>query len=84
MKRVKVYSADWCGPCKFLKSEVLPLLKLDGWEVETIDVDDPANEEECKRVGVRGIPTSLVYDGDKLLETFVGGVTKAKFEGVFE
>jgi thiol-disulfide isomerase/thioredoxin len=84
MKRVKVFSASWCGPCKLLKGEVLPSLEKEGWSVEIIDIDTDEGQELSVKFGVRGIPTCFVYDGDELIDTIVGAALKSKFTNLFE
>ena len=83
-KRVKVFSADFCGPCKLLKAVVLPKLESSGWVVEVVDIETPEGEEEFRAEGYRGIPTSQVYKDDVLVKTFNGSVKLSQFEEVME
>ncbi|MGD9528835.1 MAG: thioredoxin family protein [Dehalococcoidia bacterium] len=54
--------APWCGSCRLLAPTVARLAEtLDGVRVVTLDVDaDPALAE---RLGVRSVPTLVLYRG---------------------
>ena len=79
MKKIKVFTAPWCMPCKQLKEKTLPLLMEEGVEIEVIDLEEsPDLAAEYK---VRGVPTML-YDGHSLVGfKTVEEVRKAFFDG---
>jgi len=63
--------ATWCGPCKMLS----PILDEISEEITTtkfykIDVDD--NEDIAREYNVMSIPTVLVFENGKLINTIVG------------
>lgn len=63
---IKLYSADWCGPCKQLKA----LLESQDIEYTRIDIDkDP---ESARLEGIRGIPTLIREDTGQRL---IGSIT---------
>ncbi len=63
---IKLYSAEWCNPCKQLKQ----LLKEKGIEYTPVDID---KDPELARVNaVRGVPTLVREDTGQRL---VGAVT---------
>jgi thioredoxin 1 len=63
MKAV-IFTAKWCGPCKVLKPD-LEKLKNEGYEIELLDVD--TNMKKASALGVRNVPTALIYEGNEEL-----------------
>lgn len=70
---VKVVSASWCGPYK-------KQLESQGIEFENLDADESSNMELLSSLGVRELPTTLVYKNDEL----IGMVAGNKIEDVKE
>lgn len=69
MNKVVVVSASWCGSCQSLK------FQLDKANVDYSVVDAVTDEGMafCQENGVRGLPTTFVYDGGgELLSKVVG------------
>ena len=68
--------AEWCGPCKM----IAPILDTvaDEYEgkitVAKINVDE--NSEMPAKMGVRGIPTLLLFKDGEVLATKVGALSK--------
>lgn len=60
-KGAKLYSASWCGACRYQKD-------LFGKEAvkELTIVDCQKNKAECKRMKIRCIPTWIMPDGSRL------------------
>ena len=64
--------AEWCAPCR----AIAPVLREleddfgDALTVAKIDVDE--NPITAQRLGVRSIPTLLLFVGGKIVETVVG------------
>ena len=73
--------APWCGPCK----RVGPILeelaqKLEGkLKVAKMNVDE--NPSVPAQLGVRSIPTLLVYKDGKVMDTRVGALSLEELEG---
>ncbi len=67
---IKVYSAEWCQPCKQVKA----LLDKNNINYEVVDID--SNSEEARALGIRGIPTLINDEGTRL----VGAVTFKQIE----
>jgi thioredoxin 1 len=76
--------ATWCGPCK----AIAPLLDeasmtYDGrLKIVKIDVDE--NRLIPAKLGVRGVPTLMVFKGGELKTTKVGSVTKAQLTALID
>ena len=59
MKKLTVYSASWCGPCKMLKP-TLENLKSEGYAIDIIDIDE--NQFEAQAQNITSVPTLILYE----------------------
>ncbi len=71
------FYADWCGPCKVIGPVVEELAnEYDGKiDVRKVNVDD--NAELTRQLGIRGIPTLILFKDGQPAETVVGVVSKS-------
>jgi thioredoxin 1 len=76
--------AEWCSPCK----QIAPIVDMISGEyvgklkVGVVDADkSPATVE---KLGVRSIPTLIVYKDGKKVSSSTGMATKAKIVELFE
>ncbi len=69
--------APWCGPCK----AIAPILEelageLDGkLTIAKVNIDE--HDAIAAELGVRAIPTMILFKGGKVAETLVGMMPKA-------
>ncbi|KAJ5780052.1 hypothetical protein N7457_005212 [Penicillium paradoxum] len=73
--------AEWCGPCKI----VAP--KLDAWsevypQVKFYKVDVEKVEDVAQELGVRAMPTFMLFKGGQKVTEVVGAVLPAIEEGI--
>lgn len=76
MKEVVVAKAVWCGPCKAYGPTVVSAkeeIEKMGYELRFVDVDE--NPEFCQKHGIRGVPSTIIINGDKT-SVFSGNVSK--------
>ncbi len=72
------YWAEWCGPCKM----IAPILDevsttYDGkLQIAKMNVDE--NREIPAKLGIRGIPTLMLFKDGKLAATKVGALSKSQ------
>ena len=68
--------AVWCGPCKMIAPVVEEIAKeYDGkLKVGKLDVDN--NPDVSLKLGIRSIPTLMVFKGGKIVEQIIGAVPK--------
>lgn len=81
MPKVKIIKlgADWCEPCKSMKSEFKKLKKAHpDWKIEDIDID----KHPEKDVG-SSIPLTRICVKNKC-EEITGGITKEEIENIVE
>jgi thioredoxin 1 len=70
--------ATWCGPCKLVSKflEEVSVAYEGRVKIVKINIDD--NRLTPATLGVRGVPTVLVYKDGELKSTTVGSITKAQ------
>lgn len=67
------FTAKWCGPCRAL-SPILNKMS-DDYENITfvkIDVDNGENHDLILKLGIMSVPTVILYNGHKVVETSKG------------
>lgn len=72
--------AEWCGPCKMI-SPIVDQLSVDflgKLSVGKLDAD--TNREIVAELGIRNIPTLLLYKNGEIVERSVGSVSKESLE----
>lgn len=69
--------AEWCGPCKMLSPVIDELSKeiADKVTIYKMNVDD--NPKTPSELGVRGIPTMILFKDGKQIGTKVGALPKS-------
>ena len=64
MKYLKQYSATWCSPCRQLSATLEQLnFPENDIDLEKIDIDE-LEKEQLRVLGIRGVPTMVLYDED--------------------
>ena len=70
---VVIFSADWCAGCKTVKQT----LTSRGIKFREKDIDIESVMEEAAQLGIRGIPVTMFYKDDAVVQTVVGGTPSA-------
>ena len=76
--------AEWCGPCKMVGPLVDSLATDSEGKVKVMKLDVDANPDVAGRLGVRSIPTLMVFKDGELKETAVGARPKPALEKLLE
>ena len=76
--------AEWCGPCKAIAPTVEEMAKeLDGRvQVAKLTVDE--NRDIAAKMGIRGIPTLMMFKDGQLAATKVGALTRSQLSSFIE
>jgi len=69
--------AEWCQPCKML-GPILEDLSEDYENIGKLNVDE--NPEVSSKVGIRNIPTILVYKDGEVVDKHVGMAQREQLE----
>lgn len=72
------YWAEWCGPCRMIApiiDEVADEMKGD---VKVVKVDTEACRNTAIKMGIRGIPTLMVFKGGEVVDQHVGALSKGQ------
>jgi thioredoxin len=65
------YWAPWCGPCRTLIPR-LESIESDYPNVTFVKVNVDENQESCMELGIRSVPTIIIYDGNTLVNRSTG------------
>jgi thioredoxin 1 len=67
---------NWCGPCKVL-SPIVDEVSSDYFGQITVGkLDADTSREIITKLGIRNIPTLILYKGGEIVEKNVGMITK--------
>jgi thioredoxin 1 len=72
--------AEWCGPCRMIAPHLEALATELGGKVKIAKVNIDENPEIAGQVGIRSIPTLMVFKGGKHVNTKVGAGSKGDLQ----
>ncbi len=61
------FHAAWCGPCKSMSPIISDLAKNLGDDARIIKIDIDKNKPLTRKLGIRGVPTFMLYKNGELL-----------------
>ena len=70
--------AAWCGPCRAVAPAVDDVAKEYKGKLKVGKLDIDNHQRVPQQLGIRSIPTLMIFKGGKVVETIVGAVPKAK------
>ena len=77
--KVSVYSASWCASCSTVKQS-LNSICVEDLEIEILDVDT-LGMQALSKVGIKGIPSLILYDNQgNEIKRKSGALTKKQLE----
>lgn len=76
--------AEWCGPCQALGPVIESLASDYNGRATIAKVDVDANQQVAGKLGIRSIPTVMLFNKGEVVETFVGVRPKADYENALE
>ena len=78
------FYADWCGPCKVMAPIFDELAAEQQGKALVLKMDTDREPLAAQRLGIRGIPTLIVFRGGKEVARQVGAVPKAVLTELIE
>jgi thioredoxin 1 len=72
--------AAWCGPCRALGPVIESLAGEYAGKAVVAKVDVDANQQVAMKYGIRSIPTVMLFDKGRIVDTFVGVRPRADYE----
>ncbi len=76
--------APWCGPCLMIGPVVEAIAEARGAEVKVVKVNVDESTEIARRMGIRSIPTLMVFRDGELREMAVGARPRAELDAMLD
>jgi thioredoxin len=70
------FYADWCGPCRMMAPVLDDMAREYKGRLQILKIDTDRYPEVSAGLGIRGIPTLIVFKGGKEANRVVGAVPK--------
>jgi thioredoxin 1 len=71
------FEAEWCGPCKAMKPMIEEIAAEYGERLTIATLDIDQNNQTPYKLGVRGVPTVMLFKDGKVVAQKVGLPRKA-------
>jgi thioredoxin 1 len=72
------YWAEWCGPCKMIAPILDEVSQAYEGRLTVAKMNVDENSQVPAKLGIRGIPTLMLFKGGELVATKVGALPKAQ------
>ena len=72
------YWAEWCGPCKMIAPILDEVSQAYAGRLTVAKMNVDENQTVPAKLGIRGIPTLMLFKGGELVATKVGALPKAQ------
>jgi thioredoxin 1 len=72
--------AEWCGPCRMIAPHLEALATELHGKVKIAKVNVDENPDISSQVGIRSIPTLMVFKGGKHVNTKIGAGSKGDLQ----
>lgn len=78
------FEADWCGPCQAMKPAITEIAEAYGDRVTIATLDIDQNNQTPYRLGVRGVPTVMLFSKGTIVGQKVGLARKAELAALID
>lgn len=72
------YWAEWCGPCRMIAPILEEVAEEMSDQVKVAKVNIEDHKDIAVKMGIRGIPTLMVFKNGEVLDQHVGAVSKTQ------
>lgn len=72
------YWAEWCGPCRMIAPIIDDVAQEMNEQIKVVKVDTEACRNTAIKMGVRGIPTLMVFKNGEVVDQHVGALSKGQ------
>ena len=76
------FHAEWCGPCQMLEPIVEDVAADTPATVLKVDIDD--HQQLAGEMGIRGVPTLVLYESGEVAERLVGMQDEETLTGLID
>jgi thioredoxin 1 len=76
--------APWCGPCRAVGPILEDLAEQYAGRIKVVKVNVDENQQVAGSMGIRSIPTVVLYNGGQVVETVIGLRPKEQFVSLVE
>ena len=76
--------ASWCGPCKQLSPTIDEVSSELGQTVTICKMDADENRDTCQQLGIRSIPTIIIFKDGQIVEKHTGMIQKPQLMSLLE
>jgi len=78
------FEAEWCGPCKAMKPLIQELASDYAGKLEVTVLDIDTSAQTAHRLGVRSVPTVMLFKQGSVIGQHVGLPRKAQLVALIE
>jgi thioredoxin 1 len=78
------FEAEWCGPCQAMKPTIADLASEYGDKVTIATIDIDQNNQTPYKLGIRGVPTVMLFSKGNIVGQKVGLARKAELAAMID
>jgi thioredoxin 1 len=78
------FEAEWCGPCQAMKPAIAELADEYGSKLTIATLDIDQNQKTPYKLGIRGVPTVMLFNKGSIVGQKVGLARKAELVALID
>lgn len=76
--------ASWCGPCRLVSPSINWVAETYGDRLKVVKLEVDPNPDAVSKCQVEGVPALRLFEGQKLLDSHEGAITKPQLQALLE